>query len=252
MRMHQHLAAAAVLLSSAAAAHASTVTTTTFTLYDSDFAYTYAPITGHNGNHPKITDDLSSSYTIKDNTPITESFFTAAPNSSSGLTCASGPTKPSCDVVEGTINVTLDFTLKETVKTTTTTIGKNGKTITSTSTTTSTLGPSILSVSGTFYANYDTNPGDPCTDSGTETDCIIWSGESPGASSLTRYVQLGDGKVLDVILPNAQDWDIMPKVTLDLDPPPVPLPASLPLFFGGLSVIGLLGWRRKRGLHSPA
>jgi hypothetical protein len=29
-------------------------------------------------------------------------------------------------------------------------------------------------------------------------------------------------------------------------PPAIPLPASLPLFAGGLCCIGLLGWRRKR------
>jgi len=29
-------------------------------------------------------------------------------------------------------------------------------------------------------------------------------------------------------------------------PPPIPLPASLPLFASGLGALGLLGWHRKR------
>ena len=33
---------------------------------------------------------------------------------------------------------------------------------------------------------------------------------------------------------------------------PVPLPAALPLFAGGLGVIGLLGWRRKRKVAAAA
>lgn len=242
MRVHKHLAAAVVFLSSAAVAHANTIITTTLTLSDSDFSYTYTPIAGHNGNHPRITDDLNSSYTIKDDTPITKSFFTAAPSSSSGLTCASGPGKPACDVVEGTLSVTLDLTLKETVKTKTT--GRNG----TTTTVTTILGTGILTdVIGTFVANYDgIYPGDPCTDTGKLTDCIIWSGERPGATSLTDYVYFGNDQVLAVTFANAQDWDIVPKVTFDLDPPSVPLPASLPLFAGGLGVMGLLGRRRTR------
>ncbi len=40
--------------------------------------------------------------------------------------------------------------------------------------------------------------------------------------------------------------DIQPYQIVASEPAPVPLPAALPLFAGGLGLLGLLGWRRKR------
>lgn len=240
------IAAAALLGGGVAAANATTVTTTTtFTLDDSGFTAPYTPVMNHKGNPPKITDDLKSSYTIT-NTPITESLFTAAPNSSSGLTCAN-PGKAACDVVEGTIDLTLDLKVVETVKTTTT--ANNGHK--STVTTTTTLGTDVLNAIGTFYANYDgTYSGNPCTDPGTETDCVMWSNATNGV--LTDYFKLSNGQYLEVILADAQDWDIMPKISFELanvgggnQGSATPLPPALPLFIAGLGVLGLAGrrWR---------
>jgi len=44
------------------------------------------------------------------------------------------------------------------------------------------------------------------------------------------------------------------SVTLSLenDLPQVPLPASLPLFAGGVSLLGFLGWRRKKRMAKAA
>lgn len=40
--------------------------------------------------------------------------------------------------------------------------------------------------------------------------------------------------------------DLLPSLNVELGMAPVPLPAALPLFAGGLGLLGLLGWRRKR------
>jgi hypothetical protein len=243
--VHTLIAAiAVVLLNLGQSAQAKTVTTTTLTLDDSEFEYTYVSAPENTGKGPtSVTDNLSHSFTnIKLNTPITDkNFITVDPASSSGITCGKRG-EPLCsggyDVSEGTLTVTLDFTLLQTVTTKTT--GQPKQVVTTD------LGTGELTVTGTYVANYDGRyAGDPCTDTGTLTDCIIWSGEPPGATSSTFQVQLNQDDAIYVTLFNAQDWDMTPKISLDLDPP-TPLPATLPLLIGGLGVFGFLGRRRQK------
>jgi hypothetical protein len=62
-------------------------------------------------------------------------------------------------------------------------------------------------------------------------------------------VTLLNGNTFDVSFFDAQDWDITPGVSFD----PAPLPAALPLFAGGLGVLGFAGsWRRRRAAKATA
>ena len=64
---------------------------------------------------------------------------------------------------------------------------------------------------------------------------------------MTDLVTLSDGASFDVNFFDAQDWDITPGVSFtNIDPSPTPLPAALPLFAGGVGVMGLLVRRRKK------
>ena len=66
-------------------------------------------------------------------------------------------------------------------------------------------------------------------------------------ASVIDLVTLSNGAYFDVNFFDAQDWNITPGVSFtNIDPSPTPLPATLPLFTAGLSVMGLLGWRRKQ------
>ena len=96
-----------------------------------------------------------------------------------------------------------------------------------------------LTETGTYSAKYSGSPLSCTGSTGTETDCIVWS-----ASNNPIAVKFSNGDVLDVTLVNASDWTITPEISFEISQ--TPLPATLPLFVGGLSVMGLLGWRTKR------
>ena len=135
-----------------------------------------------------------------------------------------------------------------------------------------TVGTGSLTEDAKFQANYN-GPGPngsgtlSCSTSSGPSDCIYWAGNgssptddgstytgsgegdhvSTTASVPNVLVTLSDGASFHVNFFDAQDWDITPGVSFtNIDPTPTPLPAALPLFAGGLSVIGLFGWRRKR------
>jgi PEP-CTERM motif len=78
-------------------------------------------------------------------------------------------------------------------------------------------------------------------DYNNDTDSVDWS-----SANDPIVVTFSNGDVLDVTLVNASDWDITPKISFDLTgPAATPLPATLPLFAGGLGLLGFFG-RRKR------
>jgi hypothetical protein len=102
-----------------------------------------------------------------------------------------------------------------------------------------------ITETGTYEAKYG-GVTLPCaagdSNSKTDTDCILWSNTS--LQHLTNGTQ-----TLYVEFVNAVDWDITPMIELGFSSSqfPTPLPAALPLFAGGLGVMGLLGgWRKKR------
>jgi hypothetical protein len=201
-------AAVTVFLTSAGPTYAATVTV--------GESYTITE-TGFTGNKPGITDDLHNNLTLTPNTWSTSTnFFTAAPAGQSGLR-GIDPT------VMGTINVTLTFTEAG---------GVTGS----------------LTESGIFEAKYGGSPLAGCTNSGSgNTDCIVWTGASnTPTGSVILAATLSNGNIVDVDFYNAQDWDITPKISFDLDP--TPLPATLPLFAGGLGILGLITQRRKRNV----
>ena len=105
---------------------------------------------------------------------------------------------------------------------------------------------------GTYEAKYSgTDLGCSGKSGSGQTDCVDWTG-SNGASTgkVTDALNFGDGTILDITLYNAEDWAITPKIGFDLDP--TPLPATLPLFAGGLGVVGLLTKRRKSAKQALA
>lgn len=172
---------------------------------------------GFTGNAPGITDDLSHSgtLTLTPNTWSTSTnFFTASPAGSSGL----GGMDPT---VIGTLTVTFHFTEAG---------GVTGS----------------LSETGTFEAKYGGAPLAGCTSSPAgDTDCIVWNGASnTPTGSVVLSTTLSNGNIMNVDFYNAQDWNITPKISFDLAP--TPLPAALPMFAGGLGIVGFLARRKKR------
>jgi hypothetical protein len=217
MRIQTLAAAASVLLISAGASNAATVTET-YSISTSSFT----------GNLPGFTDDLggkspsaSHALTLTPNTPSSSAnFFTISPAGSCGSGCTTdteGTHHYATDT--GTISVTVNYTY-----------GALTGSVTET---------------GTYEAIYGGNPLANCTNSGPgDTDCIVWNG---AANSPTGSVTLGlttsNGLLMNTTFYNANDWNITPKISFDLDP--TPIPAALPLFAGGLGFMGLL-IRRKR------
>jgi len=215
-----------VFLTSAGAASATTLLTVDGYTVDGTITVTTQSFTG---NAPSIVNVLN----ISNGLPTgVENFFTADPTGSGS----------------GTIKVVFSFT------------EKNGSTVVSTGS---------LTQYGTFQAS--TSGPIACSTSTGESDCIYWKGTSltqtsPTAdgshyntsgernnqstiASVTDLVTLLNGNTFDVSFFDAQDWDITPGVSFD----PAPLPAALPLFAGGLGVLGFVGsWRRRRAAKATA
>jgi hypothetical protein len=75
-----------------------------------------------------------------------------------------------------------------------------------------------------------------------DTDSVVWS-----SANDPIVVDFSNGDVLDVTLINASDWAITPEIKFDLtDPSPTPIPGALPLFAGGLGMVGFLSRRKKK------
>lgn len=181
---------------------------------------------GQVGNKPTITDDLKSNFTEiltigKATNPT--SFFTISPAGTSGINCGRHCNGTN-DIASDTITVTFTFTDPS---------GATGN----------------LVETGIYQANYDGTLS--CSSSrGSQTDCIDWSKTNDPIE-----VTFSDGIELLVTLYDAQDWDIVPKISFEAfqnpvqkpDPKPVPEPASLVIF--GAALIGGFGARRLRKMR---
>ena len=198
---------------------------------------------GTNGNAPSFNGSGDPSPLGKNIALPTgvKNFFTADPASYSG---------DLSHIVTGTIQVDFTFTEKNSMG--------------------ATIGTGSLVQDGTFTANYYGTLA--CSSSTGQSDCLYWKSSgatlnagglsSPDGStygttgelnhqsttaSVIDLVTLSNGAYFDVNFFDAQDWNITPGVSFtNIDPSPTPLPATLPLFTAGLSVMGLLGWRRKQ------
>ena len=207
MKMQSFFAVAVtVLMTSAGAASADTL------------SYTYSTSgLNYSGSAPNIVEDLSSPSTLTVNGPqAATSFITTDP----GYYCGSY----GCEVTEQ-IKVTFSF---------------SGLTP---------VAGSVLSETATYEAKYG-GAELPCSSSGSgDTDCLLWGSTTSGTASITDSITFTNNDILNITLYNAQDWDITSTISWDWTNTGLsqtPLPATLPLFAGGLSVMGLLGWRRKR------
>jgi hypothetical protein len=230
MKMQKLLAAAVtVFLTSAGAASATTLLTVDG--YTVDVTTLTVTTQSFTGTAPSIVNVLGLSSGLPTGV---NNFFTADPASSSPGNMSSG-----------TIQVVFSFT------------EMNGSKVVSTGS---------LTQDGTFKASYNGTLG--CsTSTGSKTDCIYWAGNgsSPTAdgshyntsgsqdnqstiASVTDLVTLLNGTTFDVNFFDAQDWNITPEVSFtSLDPATAtPLPAALPLFAGGLGVLGFAGFRRRK------
>jgi hypothetical protein len=207
---------AAALLASVTAANAKTINIDTPIDILGDYTISYSPI---DGNGPTISPELGDksnnksppSYSFNEiffspnELTKTTQFFIAAPKSDCGRGCKS-------NTAEGTITVDFSF-LYDGIKET-------------------------ADITGTYLADYSgTMSQGACKG---DRDCIIWSMPDP---LIVAFANLPNYD-LSIDLPTVSDWDLKQGITFQLVDP-VPLPAALPLFAGGL---GVLGWfvRRRR------
>ena len=228
---------ALLALAGLAPASASTITV------DGSYTVSYTPIAG---NSPTISYNLNHNLFVENltlggpaTTPV--NFFTINPASSCGSTCV-GDTEGSHHyyTASGIYTVTFNF---------------SNLTI---------LSGSTLSDTGLYQAKYGGAALDPCAlNSGSgDSDCITWShhAASQSGGSDTLQVNFKQGTtvgILDIILFDAEDWSIKPKISFEAfvcgagvscgNQGSTPLPATLPLLG---SVLGggycFSKWRRKR------
>jgi hypothetical protein len=173
---------------------------------------------GSTSGHQYISTTLQG---LTINVPSSEfSFITTSPAGSCGSNCTNS-------TAIGTITVNFNVT------------DAAGHTATATQT-------------GTYEAKYSgTYLGCSGKSGSGQSDCVDWTGSNgTSTGSVTDVLNFGDGTILDITLYNAEDWAITPKISFDLDP--TPLPATLPLFAGGLGLVGFLTGRRKSAKQALA
>jgi hypothetical protein len=178
-----------------------------------DGSYTVSYTSTH-GSTPTITDDLGNSGSFSES--LTQGTTYTTPTNFLEVAPAGSSGLCSTCTATGTINVTFSFTE-----------------------------PSGIIGTATASANYSAtyNPNH-----NLESDFVDWT-------SSPLVVDFTDGAVLHIDLANASDWNMYPQISFDLtqDPTATPLPAALPLFAGGLGILGFAGsWRRRRAAKATA
>jgi len=219
-------AAVAGLLFGCASAHATPIVTVTYTTWTSNLQ----------GKAPTITDDLSSGFTIPENSGLPEqNFLTTSPYG----TC--GTRRSGCSNHTASEEIHFDFTITD-----------------------ASGGTGTFDTFATYYAKYSGKSLGCDKNGNSQTDCIIWNGtggskKSLGAGFVTDTVDLlldgtPDGSVVTLTFYNAHDWtitsDISATYSYTPDPPgQVPEPASLVLFAGGIAGLRLV--RHRFGRKPP-
>jgi len=199
------------------------------------------------GNAPTLSDKLGKTVkgvrtfteklTLDANDPTTAvNFFTASPTSSCGSTCTPD--------VEGTYNSRTHTWSYRTYYTASGTITVNF------AFTNVTVLSGDTSETGLYQAKYGGTPLTPCAlaSGAGDTDCITWD-----KSNDPLVLNLSDGYTLSIILGDAEDWAITPKISFQLTttpvhnpPPETPIPATLTLFASGFGLLSLFAMRRKK------
>jgi hypothetical protein len=106
--------------------------------------------------------------------------------------------------------------------------------------------PGTFTWTGVYSATYTSFDGG--------VDSIVWTNatsgpfgvDQDGSTALGYVLAIGDGAVIDLI--DGSDWNVQSYILAD---PATPVPAALPLFAGGLGMLGFLVGKRRRGLSSP-
>jgi hypothetical protein len=224
-----------VAFSATFVAAAGTASAATVGTIDVTYVVSYAPTkdgSNHSeGNGPGMTGDIGTwtsgthtgvvaeAFGASGGTKSDTNFLTLSPNGSCGSYCVSY-------TAYGTISVAFTFF-------------DEGTGVTKYWTET---GAYAARYSGTRLSCASTN-----SPASGETDCIDWSGAGTSPTgSVSDTITLGSDTLV-VTLYNAEDWNLYPGISLQLTDGQTPLPAALPLFAGGLGVMGgVLGWRNKK------
>ena len=114
--------------------------------------------------------------------------------------------------------------------------------------------PGSFTETGAYTANFNSNP---------QTDALVWNNAvtksgfpamQDGAAPKVFMTSFADGaNTLDIYFVDGADWNVQTYIGAQLvDPSPTPLPATLPLFAGGLGVLGLITRRRRRKVAAVA
>ena len=118
---------------------------------------------------------------------------------------------------------------------------------------TSLLGGGFFSIVGTYTANYNNltdaltwNSATGVTGTAGFPSGVSFANMQDGLAPQVLMVALADGlKTVDLFFVDGADWSVNTEVGASLAVASTPLPAALPMFLGGLGVIGLLSRRRK-------
>ena len=112
-----------------------------------------------------------------------------------------------------------------------------------------------ITETGVFTAKYSGTElgcakGDGMSPSSGETDCFVWTGASnTWNGSYMKSVALSNGGTLDVTFTNMTDWNITPKLSVDVLPS-VPEPSTWAMMALGFAGLGYAGFRSRRTVVS--
>ena len=125
------------------------------------------------------------------------------------------------------------------------------------------VGPELPTGFNQFGFNIQQNSGDCISAEGGTCDfSVFFTPDEIGLSQTTVQIFIGIrlSEILEGDVPPGEgEGDLnlfgyvdLSGVGIEATVTPVPLPAALPMFAGGIGLLGLLGWRRKRKVSEAA